>query len=99
MRVLDRIDVAEIRALPARDEFFWLDLPSPSDEELDELVDLIGIPALAVQGSKEFDQRPKIDDYAARALIVFFGAEGAQLAEVHVHVSGSEVVTVRRERC
>src|SRR4051812_14737110 len=99
MRVLDWIDLDEIRALHERDEFFWLDLRSPSDEELDAVMDTIGLPPLAVQDSKEFDQRPKIDDYADRALIVFFGAEGAQLVEVHVHVSGSEVVTVRRERC
>jgi magnesium transporter len=99
MRVLDRIDLAEIRALHERDEFFWLDVLSPSDEELDALMDVLGLPPLAVQDSKEFGQRPKIDDYADRALIVFFGAEGAELVEVHVHVSGSEVVTVRHERC
>jgi magnesium transporter len=32
-------------------------------------------------------------------LIVFYGAHGTELVEVHVHVSGEEVMTVRRAPC
>jgi magnesium transporter len=32
-------------------------------------------------------------------LIVFYGADDGELLETHVHVSGDEVVTVRREHC
>jgi magnesium transporter len=99
MQVLDTLDVATIRALHEREEFFWLDVYAPSDEELDELGELLDIPKLALQDTKEFGQRPKIDDYGPRVLIVFYGAHEDALVEVHVHVSGNEVVTVRRADC
>jgi magnesium transporter len=99
MQVLDTLDVATIRALHEREEFFWLDLVSPTDEELDALGDLLDIPRLALEDTKEFGERPKIDDYGPRVLIVFYGAHDDALVEVHVHVSGNEVVTVRRGEC
>jgi magnesium transporter len=99
MQVLDTLDVATIRALHEREEFFWLDVYAPTDEELDELGELLDIPKLALQDTKEFGQRPKIDDYGPRVLIVFYGAHEDALVEVHVHVSGNEVVTVRRADC
>jgi magnesium transporter len=99
MQVLDTFDADAIRALHERGEFFWLDLDSPSDEQLDQLGKMLGIPDLAIEDTKEFGQRPKIDDYEARVLIVFYGAHEGQLAEVHVHVSGDEVITVRRGPC
>jgi magnesium transporter len=99
MQVLDTVDAATIRALHERGEFFWLDLDSPSDEELDTIGELLAIPALAIADTKEFGQRPKLDDYGARVLIVFYGAHGDELVEVHIHVSGDEVITVRRDDC
>ena len=99
MQVLDTFDVAAIRALHEREEFYWLDLYAPTDEELDELGELLDIPKLALQDTKEFGERPKIDDYGPRVLIVFYGAHEDAIVEVHVHVSGNEVVTVRRADC
>ena len=99
MQVLDTVDLDAIRALHGREEFFWLDLDVPSDADLDALGDLVGIPDLAVEDSKEFGQRPKLDDYGERVLIVFYGAHDNDLVEVHVHVSGKEVVTIRRAPC
>ena len=99
MQVLDIFDVAAIRALHEREEFYWLDLYAPTDEELDELGELLDIPKLALQDTKEFGERPKIDDYGPRVLIVFYGAHEDEIVEVHVHVSGNEVVTVRRADC
>jgi magnesium transporter len=99
MRVLDTVDAEAIRALHGRGEFFWLDLHAPTDAELDTLGDLLDIPPLALQDTKEFGQRPKIDDYGARVLVVFYGAHGDEPVEVHVHVSGDEVITVRRAAC
>jgi magnesium transporter len=99
MQVLDKVDLDAIRALHEREEFFWLDLDSPSDADLDALGELLGIPDLAIEDSKEFGQRPKLDDYRERVLIVFYGAHDSDLVEVHVHVSGQEVVTIRRAPC
>jgi magnesium transporter len=99
MKVLDTVDAEQIRALHERGEFFWLDLHAPTDTELDQIGGLLEIPPLAIQDTKEFGQRPKIDDYGARVLIVFYGAHEGEPVEVHVHVSGDEVVTVRRAPC
>jgi magnesium transporter len=99
MQVLDTVDLDAIRALHEREEFFWLDLDSPADADLDALGRLLEIPDLALEDTKEFGQRPKLDDYGERVLIVFYGAHETQLVEVHVHVSGEEVVTVRRAPC
>jgi magnesium transporter len=101
MHILDRFDPAEIRALHERDEFFWLDLHAPSDADVDVLAELLHVPRLAAEDTKEFDQRPKIDDYDDRLLIVFYGAQGGaldgDLIEVHLHLTRREVVTVHRE--
>ena len=99
MQVLDTVDLDAIRALHEREEFFWLDLDSPGDADLDALGALLEIPDLAIEDSKEFGQRPKLDDYGERVLIVFYGAHETELVEVHVHVSGKEVVTIRRAPC
>ena len=88
MQVLDTVDLDAIRALHEREEFFWLDLDSPSDADLDALGGLLEIPDLAVEDTKEFSQRPKLDDYGDRVLIVFYGAHDTELVEVHIHVSG-----------
>jgi magnesium transporter len=103
MHVLDHFDAAEIRRLNASGQFFWLDLDSPADAELQELGEILGLPPLAVEDSQEFGQRAKIDDYDDRLLIVFYGAqhrEGSFNAiEVHIRLAQGRVVTVHRGRC
>jgi magnesium transporter len=99
MQTLDAVDAEAIRALRERGEFFWLDLHTPSDAEVDELGSLLGIPDLAIEDTKEFGQRAKLDDYGQRVLVVFYGAHEDDAVEVHIHVSGDEVVTVRRSPC
>ena len=79
MHILDRFDPAEVRALHERGEFFWLDLHAPSDADVDTLAELLHLPRLAAEDTKEFGQRPKIDDYDDRLLIVFYGAQGGAL--------------------
>src|SRR3954468_21125035 len=103
MHVLDHFDADRIRALCASGHFFWLDLTAPTDAQIGELAEILDLPPLAVEDTIEFHQRPKVDDYGERLLIVFYGAEpttgGAQLMEVHVHLAPGRVVTVHRERC
>ena len=101
MRALERIDTGEIRDLLDRDEFFWLDVVSPSDEQIDELAEMLDWHHLAVEDVKEFHQRPKLDTYRTHALLVFYGvhAPEASLVEVHVFVSGGWLVTVRHSPC
>ena len=106
MEVLTTVDEARIRKLREQDEFFWIDLLSPSDETLDMLGRLLHLHPLALEDTREFRQRPKLDAYDDHVLLVFFTAKKtgdvawpAIPLEVHVHVSGGFVVTIRREDC
>ena len=103
MHVIDHYDAEEIRRRNASGEFFWLDLTSPTDEQLAELGEILGLPPLAVEDSQGFGERAKIDDYGDRLLIVFYGAqrEGGRYdaVEVHIHLSHGRIVTVHRGRC
>jgi magnesium transporter len=106
MEVLTTVDPERMRALRDRDEFFWADLQSPSDQELTALARLLGLHPMALEDTREFGQRPKLDDYRDQVLLVFFTARltGEDLPlvarlEVHVYVSGSFIVTVHREGC
>ncbi len=105
MEVLDRLDLERIAALRARDEFFWLDLESPSAADIDALGKALGLRPLAVADTRNFDQRPKLDDFGDHVLLVFFSVREApgdperrwRPIEHHLYMSGGYVVTVRRE--
>ena len=74
MEVLTSVDAARIEALRARDEFFWLDLHEPADGELDRAGGLLGLHPLALEDSREFAQRPKLDRYPETVLLVYWTA-------------------------
>jgi magnesium transporter len=101
VRTLARLDRDEIERLLVRDEFFWLDLDSPADDDLDALAALLGWNPLALEDAKEFGQRPKLDDYENHALLVYYGIHvpDGRLVEVHLYVSGAWVVTIHRAPC
>ncbi|HWT25868.1 MAG TPA: magnesium transporter CorA family protein [Solirubrobacteraceae bacterium] len=105
MDVLTRVEPERIDRLLRGDEFFWLDLVDPSDDVLDALAAQLGLHPLAVEDSKEFGQRPKVDRYRDAVLLVYYTALVAdgdrlpELLEVHCHVSGGWLLTVRRKAC
>ena len=104
MLVLTDVDSQQIADHRRRDEFFWLDLASPSQEQLDTLRTALDLHPMALEDTREFGQRPKVDAYQDYILIVFYTALKAggpgrvvQLVEVHVYVSGQWIVTVHHE--
>jgi magnesium transporter len=103
MDVLTRVDRERIADLRGSDTFFWLDLESPSQDQLDALGELLGLHPLALEDTREFGQRPKLDAYDDHVLLVFYtariDADAIVPIEVHLHISGGWVVTVRRDRC
>ena len=104
MRVLQSLDREEIARLHERNEFFWLDLLSPSQEDLQDLGSVFDLHPLAIEDTLKFGQRPKLDDYADHVLLVFYGIhdqEGADSkpVEVHIFISGHAVITVHRDPC
>ncbi len=103
MEVLTHVDPAFITRLCRRDAFFWLDLLAPGAAELAMLGDLLRLHPLAVEDTREFGQRPKVDVYDDHVLIVFYSVridDGRPLpVEVHIHVSGSCIVTAHHDPC
>ena len=105
MEVLTEIDRDRISALLARDEFFWLDLTGPSDADLDTLGELLDLHELALEDTREFGQRPKLDRYRNGVLLVFYSAranpEGkpVETIEVHMHISGGYLFSARAGEC
>src|SRR5688572_3656663 len=106
MHVLTEVDDDRIKAQLERGEFFWLDLHGPAEEELARVGEMLGLHPMALEDTREFGQRPKVDAYESHVLVVFFTARrtGADEPvaipiEVHVYVSGDYVVTVRQESC
>jgi magnesium transporter len=107
MDVLEHVDRDRLAGLRERDEFFWLDLSDPSPEEVKWLGDGLGLHPVAMEDTIEFGQRPKLDAYGDHVLFVFYTVrrgrpdekELFEPVEVHVYISGSFVVTVRRRRC
>jgi magnesium transporter len=106
MEILERIDRARIAELRAADAFFWLDLLAPSGEDVRALGEIFALHPLALEDTLSFGQRPKLDEYEDKVLLVFYGAHHEpssepehDLVEVHLHISGSWLVTVHREPC
>ncbi len=99
---LDRIDEQTIKDHLANDEFVWVDLTAPSEEEVRRLKDLFGFHPLALEDALHFGQRPKLDDYQDYVLLVFYGAhseaeqEEALLHEVLMFISGTYLVTLHK---
>ncbi|HEX6023886.1 MAG TPA: magnesium transporter CorA family protein [Solirubrobacter sp.] len=106
MHVLTEVDLATIANLRERDEFFWVDLANPSDDEVERLGQQLDLHPLALEDTREFGQRPKLDPYPTHVLLVFFTARAtgddawpAEPLEVHIYLSGGFMVTVRRDEC
>jgi magnesium transporter len=108
MDVLTTIDEQQLAAHREHDEFFWLDLLSPSEQDLDALRDGLGLHEMALEDTREFGQRPKVDSYESFVLLVFFTARltgdddkhhVVEPVEVHVYISGHWIVTVRHQQC
>jgi magnesium transporter len=99
VRSLTTLDTAAIEELRARGEFFWLDLQSTDDAAVDAIGALFGFNAMALEDSREFGQRPKVDSYGDHVLIVFFGVDHGEPVEVHCYLNSEAIVTLRHGHC
>ncbi len=104
MRFLDGIDRDEIAGLLRRDEYFWLDLTDPSEDEVAALGEVFSFHPLALEDIAKRGQRPKLDDFGDYMFLVYYGAvdgEGGkvELEEVHAFLSGGYIVTSHQRRC
>jgi magnesium transporter len=106
MDVLTAVDDTQLAAHHDRDQFFWLDLESPAADELDTLERTLGLHPMALEDTREFGQRPKVDSYQDHVLLVFYTAQSTadeervvEPVEVHIYISGRWIVTVRNRPC
>jgi magnesium transporter len=107
MEVLESVERDRLAELRERDEFFWLALTNPSAEEMKAVGETLGLHPVAIEDTLEFGQRPKLDAYGDHLLFVFYtvrrgpdtGESPVEPVEIHIYISGSYVVTVRRSSC
>jgi magnesium transporter len=83
---------------------FWLDLAQASGDDIDRVGELLGLHPIAIEDTREFGQRPKVDVYEDHVLLVFFTArlddDGPVVPiEVHVYIASGFLITVRRDTC
>jgi magnesium transporter len=104
MRFLDSIDREAIAGLLHRDEYFWLDLTDPSEDEVTALGEVFSFHPLALEDLSKRGQRPKLEDFGEYMFLVYYGAaEGKdgkiELDEIHAFICGSYIVTSHQGRC
>jgi magnesium transporter len=100
VRFLDQVDREAIPQLLARDEYFWLDLDDPGDEQEGFLAETFKFHPLALEDLRKRGQRPKLEDFGDYVFLVYYGArekagsEGeVELQEVHAFIGGGYIVT------
>jgi len=104
MDVLTAVDDERLAADRDQHRSFWLDLVDRPDEEIERLGALLGLHPVAIEDTREFGQRPKVDVYEDHVLLVFYTARldengAVHPIEVHIYIADGYVLTVRREAC
>ena len=98
MPVLTDADPAAIAQARERG-YTWIDLTDPDDAAIDALAEALTLHPLAVEDTKEFHQRPKVEAYDDFVLAVLYGSAGDELVETHLFAGDGWTATVRRGRC
>ena len=77
---------------------FWLDIEDPTDELIDQLATRLGLHPLAVEDSKQFGQRAKLQVYGNGVMLVGFGLDEQlrKSVEVHCYCTTGFLITLRR---
>jgi magnesium transporter len=100
VRVLTAIDRDEIAALRDRGEYVWVDLVSPSAEQVDDAIEVFAVHELAAKALREDDDHPWLEVFDESAALVFYGVSDAgEVFEVEMVVTGDHLLTVRHAPC
>jgi magnesium transporter len=96
-------DARTIEEAREGDRRVWIDVVDPTDDELTELQAELGLHELAIDDSRHWEQRAKVDFYPQHLFLVAHGIdldEQGELVDREVHLfagQGLYVATVRRE--
>src|SRR5215212_8183929 len=104
MDVLTAVDADRIASDRRDGHNLWIDLVDPRDEAVDNVGRLLGLHPVAVEDTREFGQRPKVDVYEDHVLLVFYTARVDEAGsvvriEVHLYIARGYLITVRRDEC
>ena len=103
LKVEKPFDGRTIDEARASDQRVWIDVVDPTDDELTELQAKLDLHELAIEDSRRWDQRAKVDFYAQHLFLVAHGIdldEQGEIVDREVHLfagGGLYVATVRRE--
>jgi magnesium transporter len=92
---------AAAAASESRDDFIWLGVKEPTEDELSQVQDAFGLHELAVEDAGNEHQRPKIEDYEGSFFIVLKTAlyddakEEVLFGEINVFAGPGYIVAVR----
>ena len=96
-------DARTIEEAREGDQHVWIDVVDPTDDELGELQARLGLHELAIEDSRKWGQRAKVDFYPQHLFLVAHGIDLDQQGEIvdrEVHLfagGGFFVATIRRE--
>lgn len=95
---VEDVEADQVLELVAAATPFWLDVVDPTDTMIDRLAAALGLHPLAVEDSKEFDQRGKLVVYDDVVTVVGFGLDRTtgEPIEVHGYLTKSFLITLRR---
>jgi magnesium transporter len=96
-------DARTIEEAREGDQHVWIDVVDPTDDELGELQARLGLHDLAIEDSRTWGQRAKVDFYPQHLFLVAHGIdldEHGEIVDREVHLfagGGFFVATIRRE--
>ena len=95
----DEVTRPNIELALKEDKLLWLDLHGTDEETLALLREVFKLHPLAVEDVREFNQRPKVEDYDNFVSLVAYGARGLDepLVEMHCFYAERFLVSVHRD--
>ena len=99
--VAEGFDVALVSDHLDEGHVVWLDLESPTAEDLQVITEELGLHPLAVEDAVAGHQRPKLDTYENHLFLSALVAQLSELSELDLHevdafITGRALVTVRK---
>ncbi len=92
---------SDLRRELAAGELMWVDVLSPSHEDLVGLADVFGFHDEMINDSETFHQRTRLADYEGYLQVVMYSVDpdSQSLVEVHLYLTRHVVVSIRSEPC
>ena len=100
-RRIDEPTWGDLRRGHTEGELMWVDVQSPSHDELVRLADVFGFREEMVRDSEAFHQRTRLADYGGYLLVVMYAVapDSKSLVEVHLYLTRHSVLSIRRQPC